>query len=87
MEAKRKGSMALVICSSFISPMAHAMKRHTPTGGVVRPITRLSTIITPKWRGSTPILFIRGSKTGVRMIQGSRGFHECPHHEQDDIYK
>jgi len=33
MEAKRKGSMSLVICSSFISPMAQAMKRHTPTGG------------------------------------------------------
>jgi len=68
MEAKRKGSIALVICSSFISPIAHAMKRHTPTGGVVSPITRLSTMITPKWSGSTPILFIRGSNTGVKII-------------------
>jgi hypothetical protein len=69
MEAKIKGRMAREIRSSLIFPIAQAMNRHTPTGGVVRPITKLSTRMTPKCSGSTPVWIINGSKTGVRIMR------------------
>jgi len=60
--------MARDSLSRFVSPIEQAMNKQTPTGGVVKPITRLSTKMTPKCSGSTPICFIKGSKTGVRII-------------------
>ena len=39
-----------------------------PTGGVSRPIIRLSTRISPKWIGSMPSLAMIGMKTGTRMV-------------------
>jgi hypothetical protein len=60
--------IALDRVSKRLLPMEQAINKHTPTGGVVNPITKLSTTITPKCRGSTPICIIKGRSTGVRMI-------------------
>jgi hypothetical protein len=43
-EASRKGKIALESLSRVVLPIEQAMNKQTPTGGVVRPITRLSTI-------------------------------------------
>ena len=50
----------------LISPIPHATKIHNPSGGVVSPIVRLRTIITPKWTGSYPTDKTIGKKIGAK---------------------
>ena len=45
--------------------MPLATNKLIPTGGVTKPIARLTTIITPKWVGSTPTFNTIGKKIGV----------------------
>ena len=42
-------------------------KSKDPTGGVHKPIHRLTTIIIPKWTGSTPTLVTTGKNMGVKI--------------------
>ena len=44
----RKGIMDLLTFPMEIFPILDATNRHTPTGGVVNPMIRLSTAITAK---------------------------------------
>jgi hypothetical protein len=44
----RKGNAALDICSRLTFPILEAMKRQTPTGGVLNPMIKFSTKIAPK---------------------------------------
>ena len=39
----------------------------TPIGGVTKPIARFTTIITPKWIDSYPIVVTIGNKIGVKI--------------------
>jgi hypothetical protein len=63
----RKGMFALEILLMEIFPMLEATKRHTPTGGVVRPIMRFSTAIMEKWIGSIPTWRATASSVGKRV--------------------
>ena len=48
-----------------------ATNRLTPIGGVTNPIARFTTMMIPKWMGSTPNTIAAGSKIGVsRMMAG-----------------
>lgn len=50
----KKGNPALLTAPMDTFPILDATKRHTPTGGVVKPIIKFKTAITAKWTGSTP---------------------------------
>ena len=60
----RKGSVAMLTLPIEIFPMPEVMNRHTPTGGVVKPMIRFSTAMTANWTGSTPTLIAILSNTG-----------------------
>ena len=48
------GSSAQVSLPMDTLAIAEATNKHTPTGGVVRPMTRFSTHIRENWIGSMP---------------------------------
>ena len=48
-------------------PISDATNKHTPTGGVVSPITKFKTAINPKFIGSTPTSVTTFNKTGTKI--------------------
>ena len=56
-----------------------------PTGGVSRPIIRFSTMMMPKWTGSTPTFTATGSSTGVRMVMAAMRLHEAADDQQEQV--
>ena len=63
------GTIAFIICSIGVFPTAEAMNKFTPNGGVIKPIAKLTTIMTPKWIGSTPASTAIGNKIGVSIAK------------------
>ena len=61
------GIAALAISATGTPVKELVTKRLMPIGGVTKPIARLTTMITPKWTGSTPNAVTIGSKIGVRI--------------------
>ena len=51
-----------------ILPMPQARNRQTPTGGVNRPIARLTTMIIPKCTGLTPRAVTIGIRIGQKTV-------------------
>jgi hypothetical protein len=51
-----------------ILAIPHATNRSRPTGGVIRPMAKFTTMIKPKWIGFTPTALASGSNSGVRTI-------------------
>ena len=64
----RHGNNHLIIRSIGALPILDAMNRFTPTGGVQRPMVKLTVIIRPKCNGSTPNAETVGNSTGVNRI-------------------
>lgn len=64
----RNGVTARTTPSNFVSPTCAATNNDTPTGGVIRPIDKLTIMIIPKCTGSMPMLVTIGRSIGVRMI-------------------
>ena len=64
-KAIRSGTafFATTVADNFV--IAAATKRFIPTGGVTKPIARLTTIRTPKWTGSMPAIVTTGKNIGV----------------------
>src|SRR5690606_13730380 len=50
----RNGSTSRVACSSETRARSEVRLRHNPTGGVMRPMQRLTTMTTETWIGSSP---------------------------------
>ncbi|MNI77340.1 hypothetical protein D3C73_1336250 [compost metagenome] len=48
-------------------PMAEPTNSTAPTGGVINPMPRFTSMIMPKCTGSTPMPVITGSRIGVRI--------------------
>lgn len=63
------GTNGFKILSNDILAIPHAVKRHIPTGGVISPIVRFNTIITPKCNVSIPNSLTITKKIGVRIIR------------------
>ena len=61
----------VTICGSLqailVPPSHNSVIYSIATGGVMRPMARLSSMIMPKCTGSTPSAFITGSMIGVQM--------------------
>ena len=55
-----------MVSSTFSFAILLPTKRTLPTGGVMVPMERFMTIITPKWMASMPTLFATGRKMGVK---------------------
>ena len=55
-----------------------ATNRSTPTGGVIQPMARFVTMITPKKTGSIPSLTTIGTRIGVRMVIAADAFRSTP---------
>ena len=66
--AIKNGSEAYAMAAVFSSVMALATKSVCPNGGVVKPIAKLQTKITPKCTGSTPTLTMTGSSMVPKII-------------------
>ncbi len=60
MSAATRGTISFTRDSSLRLPMSQAMKRHSPTGGVLWPMAREITMMMPKNRGSIPRLMMMG---------------------------
>ena len=65
---RMNGHTALEMDSRVMPPIPQPTKRQTPSGGVTIPMARFTTIMIPKWRGSTPICVTTGRRTGTRMM-------------------
>ena len=65
--ANRNGTTAFDISARLISAMLHATYRFTPTGGVICPIARLTVMITPNSKRSTPTELRIGIKIGSKI--------------------
>ena len=63
-----KGKRAFTISLIFILAILQATNKSRPTGGVIRPIARFTTIIIPKCNGFTPTALAKGSSKGTRTI-------------------
>ena len=61
------GARSGIISRMLTRAMPEVTKRHTPTGGVIIPMVRLTATMTPKWMGSTPAEAASGSRSGVKM--------------------
>ena len=53
-DAIKKGTSALLTASIGLFAILQAMKRHRPTGGVIKPIIRFKTISVPNMIGLIP---------------------------------
>ena len=60
--------MPLVTVSSGSRPTLAATNRLIPRGGVMNPIARFTTMMTPKWIGFIPMLSAIGSRIGDSTI-------------------
>ena len=49
------------------SVMEAATNRLTPIGGVIKPMARFTTMMTPNWIGFTPMFVAIGNRIGVRI--------------------
>ena len=63
----KKGSPALLTFPIEVLPMLDATNKHTPTGGVVRPMIKFRTAITVKCIGSTSTSIATFSKIGNKI--------------------
>jgi hypothetical protein len=59
--------MPRITSSTETLPMAQPTNSVVPTGGVSRPMPRLSSMTMPKCTGSMPKLFTTGSRIGVQI--------------------
>ena len=62
----KNGNIETTMRSNLTFPTLDATNKLTPNGGVMKPIAKLATKITPKWTGSTPTVTTIGSKIGVK---------------------
>ena len=60
--APKNGINFPITSSTFNFATLHPTNNTLPTGGVIVPIERFITIITPNWIGSIPIAVITGGK-------------------------
>ncbi len=60
------------------SPIPAATYNVIPTGGVTRPIQKVTTITTPKWMGLTPIAIADGVKIGAKINTAGTGSKKHP---------
>ncbi len=65
--------MSLIILSMEILVMLDTTKRSSPTGGVMHPMARFTTMSTPKKTGSMPSCRTTGSRMGVGMAYRRQG--------------
>jgi hypothetical protein len=65
--ARINGIRVLITLDIGTFATEQAVKRQTPTGGVISPTLKATTITTPKCMGDIPILTIIGSRMGTRM--------------------
>src|SRR5699024_12487155 len=65
--AINSGKLALTILSKGTFPTAEETNKLTPTGGVMKPIDKLTTIMTPKCIGSTTISVATCNRIGVKI--------------------
>ena len=72
------GRAALAMDVILVLEMPLATKRLTPTGGVRKPMARLTTMMTPKCRGETPTPVTMGNKMGVRMTMAASASMKTP---------
>ena len=63
----KKGSPALLTFPIEVLPILDATNKHTPTGGVVRPMIKFRTAITVKCIGSTSTSIATFSKIGNKI--------------------
>jgi len=61
----RKGRVDRYSCMMGRSNRELAMKRLSPTGGVLYPMPKLAKKMTPKWMGSTPNYCAKGIMRGT----------------------
>ena len=66
-EAIKSGITALEISFKLTSATPQATYKLTPTGGVKRPIARLTTIVTPRCTRSIPRALATGTNNGVKI--------------------
>ena len=67
-----KGKIALLKLETETFVIPEVTNKATPTGGVIKPITRFKDTITPKWTGSIPSWETTGINTGtIIMIAAS----------------
>lgn len=67
----KNGNPALLTLAMDTFPMLDEMNKHTPTGGVVKPMMRFKTAITAKWIGSISTEMASFSKMGNRISKAA----------------
>jgi len=60
------------------SAMPFTTKRSNPTGGVMSPMDRLTTMMRPKKMGSIPAAKAIGNNSGVNMVIAADAFRKHP---------
>ena len=59
------GTIPFKITSIGESEILEATKRLIPSGGVIKPIAKFTTMIKPKWIGSKPMALATGKRIGA----------------------
>jgi hypothetical protein len=74
----RNGVTATTIRCRDTPEMRLRTKSTIPNGGVSRPIIMMSTMMTPKCRGSRELACMIGTSTGVRMMMAAVASRKQP---------
>ena len=82
-----QGMIARLIASNEIPAIFEVTNNTTPTGGVIVPIIRLSTKISPNWMGSIPKLCRRRRQDRDQDQHGRERFHEAADDQQQHIHR
>ena len=64
----KNGMIPLMTTSNVVSPTREATNKFTPSGGVIKPIAKLVTMMIPKCTGSTPKAVTTGNKIGAKIM-------------------
>jgi hypothetical protein len=62
----KKGTVLLIIIFTGTFDTLEATYKHIPTGGVINPMHKLTTMIIPMWTRSTPACKRIGTRIGVK---------------------
>ena len=74
----RNGRAAFTTDIIGIPATPEVTKRFNPTGGVIIPISILTTMIIPKWMGSMPSSIAIGKTNGATITIRPEGSMNCP---------
>src|SRR5690554_189253 len=72
------GMAARITLVIGIPVTAEVTKRFSPTGGVIMPISMLTTITTPRWIGSMPSSTAIGNRMGAKIRIMAEGSIKAP---------